>query len=232
MDGITCVLAVILMKIVLKQKEMKIVNKEGNSHNENNFASVFHDKPYWIFLAVVFLMGFIFLQLFTTMPLYYKDVHVLTEVQIGLIMALNGFLIFLLEMPLIHYIEKKIFNKMKIITWSLLMFALSFAVLNSTLWVGILIISMLLITVGEMLAFPFTNNFAMNRAPIGKEGRYLALYSMAFSFAHIFSAKTGMEVIDRFGFAANWYLMASLGLLAVVLMLWLRRALKTEKNSI
>jgi len=226
-DGITCIAAVLLMKSVLSQKEMVSSEAQENAESDNNFASVFHDKPYWIFLAVVFLMGFIFLQLFTTMPLYYKEIHLLTEVQIGLLMSLNGFLIFLLEMPLIHYIEKKIFNKMKIITWSLLMFALSFAILNSTLWVGILVISMLLITVGEMLAFPFTNNFAMNRATIGKEGRYLALYSMAFSFAHIFSAKTGMEIIDRFGYAANWYLMGSLGLLAVVLMLWLRRALKT-----
>ena len=89
---------------------------------------------------------------------------------------------------------------------------------------------MLLITLGEMLAFPFTNNFAMNRAPKGKEGRYLALYTMAFSMAHIFSAKTGMEVIARFGFAVNWYLMGSLGFIAVVLMLWLRRTLVTSQK--
>jgi predicted MFS family arabinose efflux permease len=160
------------------------------------------------------------------MPLYYREIHDLSEVQIGLIMSLNGFLIFLFEMPLIHYIEKKTLDKLKIITWSLVLFALSFLVLNTTMWIGILIIGMLLITVGEMLAFPFTNNFAMNRAPTGKEGRYLALYSMAFSFAHIFSAKTGMEVIDKLGFAANWFLMGGLGLLAVVLMIWLRRSLK------
>ena len=171
-------------------------------------------------------MGFIFLQLFTTIPLYYKGIHHLSEVQIGLIMSLNGFLIFLFEMPLIHYIEKKLLNKMKIVTWSLALFSLSFLILNITTWVGILVIGMLLITVGEMLAFPFTNNFAMNRAPSGKEGRYLALYAMAFSFAHIFSAKIGMEIIDRFSYEANWFLMGGLGLLAVVLMIWLRKMLK------
>jgi predicted MFS family arabinose efflux permease len=129
----------------------------------------------------------------------------------------------------IIYIENKLLNKMKIITWSLVLFALSFMVLNTTMWVGILIISMLLITVGEMLAFPFTNTFAMNRAPSGREGRYLALYSMAFSLSHIFSAKTGMEIISRFGFAANWFFMGAVGLLAVLLMLWLQRTLKNQK---
>lgn len=229
-DGITCVSAVVLLKIVLKQKEFHSKKKEDSI--ENRATSIYNDKPYWIFLAVVFLMGFVFLQLFTTMPLYYKGVYSLTEVEIGLIMAMNGFLIFLLEMPLIHYIEKKFLNKLKIISWSLVLFALSFIILNLSTWVGILVISMLLITVGEMLAFPFTNNFAMTRAPLGKEGRYLALYSMAFSMAHIFSAKTGMEVVARFGFEANWFLMGGLALLAVVLMLWLRRSLDTKKNLV
>ncbi len=230
-DGLTCIAAVLLMKAVLAQKEFHDKNSDTADDIENNFSSVYKDKPYWIFLGVVFLMGFIFLQLFTTMPLYYKEVHTLNEVQIGLIMSLNGFVIFLLEMPLVHYLEKTLIDRMKIITWSLVLMAMSFVVLNTTAWIGILVVGMLFITLGEMLAFPFTNNFAMNRAPKGKEGKYLALYTMAFSFAHIFSAKSGMEIIDRFGFEANWYLMGGLGFLAVLLMFWLRRSLKTTSTN-
>jgi predicted MFS family arabinose efflux permease len=225
-DGITCILAIVVMKIVLHPKKITTSNLKAAIENDAKILSIYRDKPFWIFLSVVFIMGFLFLQLFTTLPLFYKEVHGFSEVQIGLIMALNGFLIFLFEMPLIHAIEKTLVNRMKIITWSLVLFALSFVVLNIPFWGGIVVVGMIFITIGEMLAFPFTNNFAMNRAPSGKEGRYLALYTMAFSMAHIFSAKTGMEIIDRFGFAANWYLMGSLGLVAVLLMLWLMRSLK------
>lgn len=229
-DGLTCILAVGLMLFVLKHKDI-IQPSEEDVKNGNQITTVFKDKPYLIFLTVVFIMGFIFLQLFTTMPLFYKEIHLLTEVQIGLIMSMNGFVIFLLEMPLVHYLEKSLLNRMKIITWSLFLMALSFLVLNVSSWVGVLIIGMLFITFGEMLAFPFTNNFAMNRAPAGKEGRYLALYTMAFSLAHIFSAKTGMEMIDRFGYDTNWYIMGGMGLIAMVLMLWLRKTLNKERNS-
>ncbi len=229
-DGITCIAAIVVMRIVLKEKKVHVDKSKVIFEKENIITSVYKDKPYWLFLIIIFLMAFIFLQLFTTMPLFYKEVHKMTEVQIGLIMSMNGFLIFLLEMPLIHYIEKKLLDRMKIITWSLALLAMSYVILNTTSWGGILIVGMLLITLGEMLAFPFTNNFAMNRAPSGNEGRYLALYSMAFSFAHIFSAKTGMEVIDKFGFMANWFLMGGLGLLAVVLMIWLRKILATERE--
>ena len=228
-DGITCIAAIILMSYVLKPKILQIDKSEAEDNDESAIISIYKDKPYWIFLFVVFLMGFAFFQLFTTMPLFYKEIHHLAEVQIGLIMALNGFLIFLFEMPLIHYLENKFLDKLKLISFSLVLFALSFLVLNLTIWTGILIIGMLLITLAEMLAFPFTNNFAMNRAPKGKEGKYLALYAMAFSFAHIFSAKTGMEIIDCFGYAANWFVMGGLGFLAVLLMIWLKNELKKEK---
>ncbi|MBK5207967.1 MAG: MFS transporter [Flavobacteriaceae bacterium] len=229
-DGITCIAAIVVMRIVLKEKKIHIGKSKVIIEKENKITSVYKDKPYWLFLIIIFLMGFVFLQLFTTMPLFYKEVHGMTEVQIGLLMSVNGFLIFLLEMPLIHYIEKKLLDRMKIITWSLALLAMSYVVLNTTDWGGILIVGMLFITIGEMLAFPFTNNFAMNRAPAGNEGRYLALYAMAFSCAHIFSAKTGMEVISRFGFSANWFLMGGLGLLAVFLMVWLRKILDSERE--
>ncbi len=229
-DGITCIAAIVVMKVVLKEKKVRVDKSNIVIDKENNITSVYKDQPYWLFLLIIFLMGLVFMQLFTTMPLFYKEVHGMTEFQIGLLMSLNGFLIFLFEMPLIHYIEKKLLDRLKIITWSLGLLAMSYAILNATSWSGILIVSMLLITLGEMLAFPFTNNFAMNRAPLGNEGRYLALYSMAFSCAHIFSAKTGMEVIARFGFIANWFLMGTLGLLAVLLMLWLRKILESERE--
>jgi len=230
-DGITCITAVFLLKLVLSKRELSKKSEAIVDASETQ-RSVYSDKPYWLFLVIVFLMGFIFLQLFTTMPLYYKEVHALSEVQIGLVMGLNGFLIFLFEMPLIHYIEKTLLNRMKIITWSLVLFALSFIVLNVSSWVGVLIIGMLFITFGEMLAFPFTNNFAMNRAPKGREGRYLALYTMAFSVAHIFSAKTGMEIIDRFGYITNWFVMGGLGFVAVILMIFLRDLLQSKKEAI
>ena len=228
-DGITCISAILLMRIVLKEK--KVTSKNNKNSDKIFSTSIFKDKSYMIFLAIIFLMGFVFIQLFTTMPLYYKASHGLNEVEIGLLMAVNGLLIFILEMPLIHHIENSTLNKLKVITWSLVLFALSFYILNLSNWGGILIISMVLITIGEMLAFPFTNNFAMNRAPIGKEGKYLAMYTMAFSMAHIFSAKTGMEIIERFSFEANWYVMGSLGLLAFLLMIWLQKTLQNEPKT-
>ena len=231
-DGLTCISAILVFKTVLKEKkihtpEIKETTKEAFQKNKIN--SIYKDKPYWIFLAIMFLMGFVFLQLFTTMPLFYKEVHGLTEVEIGLLMSLNGLIIFILEMPAIHYIEKAFWNKIKIIMFSMVLFSISFFVLPIS-WIGILIVSMILITIAEMFAFPFTNTFAMNRAIKGKEGQYMALYAMSFSLAHIFSAKIGMEMIDTYGYNSNWILMGVLSIIGAFLCVWLLKALKLNKT--
>jgi predicted MFS family arabinose efflux permease len=79
---------------------------------------------------------------------------------------------------------------------------------------------MIFMTFAEMFAFPFSNSFAMSRAPIGHEGRYMAIFTMSYSLAHILSAKTGMEMIDLFSYQTNWFFMGTLGVIGVLLFVW------------
>jgi dipeptide/tripeptide permease len=58
---------------------------------------------------------------------------------------------------------KKNINQLRIILGVLLM-SLSFYVLLINIWAGILIVSILFITFGEMFIFPFSNSFALSRA--------------------------------------------------------------------
>ena len=90
---------------------------------------------------------------------------------------------------------------------------------------------MICISIGEILAFPFSNAFALSRAPRGQEGRYMALYTMSFSLAHIISSKVGFEIITRLGYQFNWLFMGCIGVIATFCCLWIKNALITEKVS-
>ncbi|WP_299118980.1 MFS transporter [uncultured Winogradskyella sp.] len=223
-DGITCILATLLLIKVLNPRVAKPVD---NIIVENP-VSVFKDKPFWIFFIAMFIFGIIFLQYFSTMPLYYKDVHLLSEFEIGVLLGLNGFFIFLLEMPLIKWLEKTRYTKIGLMLFGILLVSISFYVLNLTSWIGVLLIGMLFMTIGEMIAFPFSNAFAMSRAEKGKQGEYLSMYVMAFSIAHIFGHNAGLRLVDNIGYDNTWYLMASLGLIGVLLLIYLKRILKHE----
>ncbi|MFN8255060.1 MAG: MFS transporter [Bacteroidales bacterium] len=230
-DGLTCIIANIIFRIVLKEKkadknlvDLKQISESGN-------RSAFLDKPYLLFLLISFLMAFTFMQLFSTIPLFYKEAHKLNEISIGLLMSINGGLIFIIEMPFIHFLERKAFNQVKLIMMSLLLIGCSFLIFNLTSWSGILIISMVIITIAEMFGFPFSNVFALNRAPEGHEGQYMSLFTMSFSLANIFGSKIGLKIVEVYGFATNWNLMGSLNIVAFLLGIWLIRELRKQGSG-
>ncbi len=226
-DGITCVLAAFLLLQVLHPKKARVLDEV----KVENPVSVYKDKAFWIFFVAMFIFGFVFLQYFSTIPLYYKDVRLLTELEIGLLMGFNGFFIFVFEMPLIDWLESSKNSKIKLVAIGLFLVAISFVVLNISPWIGILIIGMLLMTVGEMVAFPFSNAFAVDRAKKGNQGEYMALYAIAFSLSHIFSHNSGMQMVNKYGFEFTWNFMTILGLLGVFILIILMQVLKREKTE-
>jgi predicted MFS family arabinose efflux permease len=228
-DGITCIIAILIFWIKVKERKGLLISKEEKQSLEANRESVFKDKPFWIFLVSCLISGILFFQLFTTIPLYHKEQFDLTEFQTGLLLTMNGVLIFFLEMPIVGYVERNQISKVKMVTLGCLLMGISLFLLLLNIWVGILIIMMLFMTFAEMFVFPFSNSFAMSRAPKGHEGRYMAIFTMSYSLAHILSAKAGMGIIDYFGYQANWAFMGTLGIIAFVLGVWTIRLVNQEK---
>jgi len=208
-DGGSCIIAIIIFWLLVKEKKPEPVNPHLTEKLPP--ASPFKDGPFMLFLFSSFTIAMVFFQLFTTLPLYHKEWYSLTEVHTGLLMSFNGIMIFFLEMPIVGYLERKNVPKVQIIMWGAFLMALSFFVLFINNWVGVLAINMLLLTVAEMFSFPFSNSFALGRAPRGQEGQYMALYTMTFSLAHIMSAKVGMEIISGWDYATNWLFMGIIG---------------------
>jgi predicted MFS family arabinose efflux permease len=226
-DGATCILAILIFWIKVKEKKKsKYTDKEHPG--EILTHSVFKDRPFWIFLGATLITGILFFQLFTTIPLYHKEQFNLSELQTGLLLTLNGVLIFFLEMPIVSYIERHKINKLKVITLGCLAMAISMYLLLVNQWAGILIIMMLFMTFGEMFIFPFSNSFAISRAPKGHEGRYMAIFTMSYSTAHILSAEAGMDMIRLFSYQNNWFFMGTLGVIGVLLFIWTMKLVKYE----
>lgn len=229
-DGATCIIAIGIFAMLVKEKT-KTAFRDKVHPGEIMISSVFRDKIFWLFLFICFITAMIFFQIFTTLPLYHHEQFRMTELQTGLLMTLNGLLIFVLEMPIVSIFQRKKIDIIRIILWGSLMMSISFYILLLNGWAGMLVISILFITFGEMFIFPFSNTFALSRAPKGHEGRYMALFSMSFSLAHIVSSKMGMEVISHFGYQVNWFVMGSLGIVAIGSCVWLKNMLKAEVDK-
>lgn len=224
-DGVTCLLATVVMINVLNPK----IAKTLDSITTENPRSAYSDKSFIIFLFAMVLFGIVFLQYFSTMPLYYKDARSLTEFEIGVLLGMNGFIIFVFEMPLIKWLENTRYTRSGLMLFGAVLTGLSFLILNMSSWAGVVVIGMLFMTFGEMIAFPFSNAFAMDRAKKGNQGEYMALYSISFSIAHIFGHNMGMRLVDGLGFDNTWYIVTMLAVLCVFLLFILNQFLNRKK---
>lgn len=225
-DGITCIVATFVLINVLNIKSSKPLDNIKTEKPKSAYA----DKAFIIFLLAMMLFGIVFLQYFSTMPIYYNEAHRLNEVDIGLLLGMNGFIIFVFEMPLIKWLENTSYTKSGLMLFGAILTGLSFIILNLTSWVGILIIGMLLMTFGEMILFPFSNAFALDRAKKGNQGEYMALYSIAFSVAHIFGHNFGLQMTNKLGFENTWYIITVLAAICVFLLFGLRQYLNVVKK--
>jgi predicted MFS family arabinose efflux permease len=231
-DGASCIISILIFMFLVKEKEK--VKPESLPIEQVSNRTLANDKLFWLFLFCSFITATVFFQLFSTLPLYHHKQYGLSEFQTGLLMSFNGLLVLLCEMPIVGYVERKNIPKIKPIAIGALLMALSFFSLLFEGWAGILVISMIIISYAEMFNFPFSNGFAMNRAPRGREGQYMAYYTMMFSLAHIVSGKTGLAIISHKegveDYAANWIFMGSIAIIAACALVWLQKKLLQENT--
>lgn len=86
LDGITCILAGLLFIKILNPKKAPVTEEVSIS----KLQSAYTDGKFLLFVIAILLFAMAFIQYFSTIPLYYKDGHHLTEFQIGLLFAGNA----------------------------------------------------------------------------------------------------------------------------------------------
>lgn len=212
-DGFTCLFAAILFGVLLQPKRQK-------QHTEPEpiplRGQVLKDSVYLKFVAVTMLYTIVFMQLFSSIPLFFKQAYLLNESQIGALMALNGVLIVILEMPLIYSLENRGQMTRLIVLGAALTAGCYALFLLFPLWVGGAVLGILAISIGEIFNMPFANTLALNRAGERSRGEYMAWYSMSFSVAFVVAPGLGLFIADRWGFPVLWLTMLGLGLLATL----------------
>lgn len=227
-DGLTCLAAALILWSGLPRTEP---HKEELPLRGMPAPSPYRDGPYLFFLLIVALSSIPFLQYFSSVPLFYSQVHGLSEEYIGVLLGSNGLLIVLVEMQLVRYCEASRRSLHTILRVSVLFLAASFAVLNLLPTVAFLWVGMFFLTMGEMLLFPFTNRMANERADRGQPGAYMALYTIAWSVAHIIGHSLGLNLIALAGFANTWWICTGLLLVCVGMLYLLERMMRRETQG-
>lgn len=228
-DGATCFLAALFFLFIfrkqLAREGREEVEEPKDPKDKPHMRQVFKDQSYLLFLGLLFIYSLIFMQYFNAFPVYLKSSIKLFENDIGLLMAFNGLLIVLIEMPLIHILERQ--NHLKMIAAGTFMIGLSFAVLLIGPFIWVAWLSTAFFTIGEVLSLPFCTTVVLNRSPERLRGRYMALYGMTFSLAHIVAPAAGLGLAGLTSFGTLWLIMS----IFMILTAWAYLGLRYKMND-
>jgi predicted MFS family arabinose efflux permease len=203
-DGITNISAAILLYLFLAPS--RNVDTEIKKPSKKVVVnSAYSDTTYLIFIATIFVFAMCFFQLFTTMPVFYKQEFHLSILFIGVVMAINGLIIALFEMIIIFKLEGRR-PHLQFISTGVILTGVSYLILDfsSINYAMLAISSMLIISIGEILTMPFMNSYWISRAQSHNRGQYAALFTVAWALAQTVGPLIGSLIAEKWGFKMLW----------------------------
>lgn len=193
--------------------------RHEEAHLETARRSIMADRGFLLFLASVLLAAAVYAQNVSTLPLHIRDAGY-NATTYGLLQALNGAIVVLVELPVIAWTQRH--DRLRMVALGHLLIGLAFASLLFADTIPLLVGMVVVWTFGEMIESPVASAIAADRAPAHARGRYQSAFGSMFGVAWILGPVLGTTVFT-WSPAALWLGCGLLGLAATALPLAARR---------
>jgi len=218
-DAVTTLLAGTLLAVT-PWRAFSGVNSEAPNRQGSRIgpATILHDGRFLVFLGAVILVGIVFFQHESALPLYLVQYLHLSPAFYGMLFTINTLLIVGLEVPIItataHWPNRRS------LAIGCLLFAIGFGALGLIASPAGVIATVVVWTFGEMLLFPAMSAHMAEIAPENRRGAYMGAYSMSLSISLTIGPWMGTQLLALLGPVRVWFVMFSLGALAAQLMVF------------
>ncbi len=208
-DGLTCWMAAVML--VWSFGAGVRPEEDGADPTLPLGRSPWRDGPFLLFLVLVMVLAMTFFQVWTAMPLFLRAFYDASERAIGLLLSINALLIALTEMLVIRAVEN--FDALRTVGVGAFLVGAGLALLPFGPPYAVAVAAMVVLTVGEMLAMPISNSVVAQRAGRGQVGRYMGIYTLAYSAAFVVGPVAGTAVYEHLGPDALWFGVGGIGVL-------------------
>jgi MFS family permease len=185
------------------------------------YHTLLHDQPFLVYCLVFTVAVIPAALLMVLLPVYAKEQYGVIESQYGFIMATNAAMVVLFQYPITSVTRR--YPSLPVMAVGALFYALGVGsvALGSGFWSFWL--SMVVVTVGEMILVPTGTTLTANLAPADQRGRYMGVYSLAWSLCYGLGPAIGGFLSDQIAPVAIWYGGLAFGLAATLGFLLLAR---------
>jgi MFS family permease len=179
------------------------------------FAVVRRDGKFRQLLLGSLLMWIVFVQVFSTMSLEITRSG-FSFATYGLLISLNGLLVVLFELPLTSITKRRAIRHMLALGYVLIGLGFASNLLPRTIL--LLVLTMVTITLGEMISMPLAGAYVANLAPPHQRGLYMGTYGLVGAVAFICGPSLGLLLFSASP-VALWSCCGVLGVLSAMTIL-------------
>lgn len=202
--------------VFLKLPESRPVPDAHASHDGGDpvrLWTVLRDGRFMGVVGTSFLIAVVFQQGSVGLPIAMGRAG-FTPADYGTALAVNGFLIVALQIPVTRFIEHRDPGRLLIV--SALLAGYGFGLTAFAGSVGVFALTVCVWTLGEMINAPTQTGLVVRLSPAHGRGRYQGVYTLSWSVAALVAPLMSGTVIDRFGAEWLWGMCAAVGTAAAL----------------
>jgi MFS family permease len=189
------------------------------------YRLVLRDLAYVIFTLAGMISLVVYQQQYGSLSVYLRDVHHVSSQNYGLMLSVAGLEVVLFQMWISRTIKR--YPPFLMMVLGTLFFMIGFTMIGFVRSVPLFMLSIIVITVGEMISFPTNRVIATNFAPPEMRGRYMAIYDLGWTLPATLGPAAAGLILDHYNPNLLWYVGGILCMVSAVsfyaLHLWLGR---------
>ncbi|WP_171165311.1 MFS transporter [Streptomyces sp. I05A-00742] len=174
-------------------------------------GSVLRDGRFMGVTGLAFLVAVIFHQSSVALPVAMGREGLSTQ-DYGMVMAVNGIMIVVLQIPVTRVIERH--DPRRLLVFSALLAGYGFGLTAFAGSVGVFALTIVVWTLAEIINSPTQSGMVVRFSPLHARGRYQGVFSLSWTLAALVAPLTGGVIIEEFGAGVLWAGCAVVGTIA------------------
>ncbi|MFJ3911234.1 putative MFS family arabinose efflux permease [Streptomyces sp. 2132.2] len=211
--ALTLLCAVLVYVKLPESRPERTAAEQAAAEPEIGLGTVLRDGRFMGVVGLSFLISLIFMQGSFGLPLAMGTGGFSTG-DYGLVIAVNGVLIVLLQIPVTRFIEKGDPQLLLVVSALLAGYGFGLTAFAGSVWsLGLTVVVW---TLAEIINSPTQMGLVARLSPLHGRGRYQGMYTMSWAVAALVAPLMAGAMIDRWGAGWLWASMAVLGTVAAL----------------
>jgi len=227
---ISCLVAFIFYKMIPETMPARTSAQARQSiaSTFRGYIKVLSDRPFVAYLLVSLLCLLVYLQMYSTLSVYMRDVNGFPARYYGYLLSLGGVMVVLAQLWITERTRKK--PPFLMMAAGTLFYAIGFTMFGLFRAFIFFVAAITIIMIGEMILIPVSQALAAKFAPEDMRGRYMAAFGLSWSIPSTIGPSAAGFILDNFNPASIWYLGGGILLISATGYLGLHSALRGQER--